>query len=157
MEILQYKSPLGRPLKFTPKQLTEEFAKYVQWCQDNPLSESQRTDYQKGFADTTAYKPRRISIDGFLVFIGCSRDWWTHLEDGKKGPEFFKVKASIKEYCETYQTEMASAGLLNANIISRLLGLTDKQEVKNTGEREIVVVKSEEERQKLEDIGNLGI
>ena len=53
--------------------------------------------------------------------------------------------------------EMASAGLLNANIISRLLGLADKKETKIEGEQLTIVVKSEEDKAKIEDIGNIGI
>ena len=52
---------------------------------------------------------------------------------------------------------MASAGLLNANIISRLLGLADKKETKIEGEQLTIVVKSEEDKAKREDIGNIGI
>lgn len=157
MEMLPFKNPLGRPLKYTPKEMVEKFTEYAQWCNDHPLQENSRTDYQKGFSDTTAYKPRRVSIEGFLVYIGCTWDWWQHLDDGKRKAEFFKVKASIREYCETYQKEMASAGLLNANIISRLLGLAEKQEVKQTGENVTIVVKSEEEKEKIEGLGELGV
>ena len=155
--MLPFKSPLGRPLKYTPKQLAEEFVKYTQWCETNPLEARVRVDYAKGYSDTTDYRPRRVSIEGFLVFIGGTWDWWSHLDESKRGAEFFKVKASIKEYCETYQKEMASAGLLNANIISRLLGLADKKETKIEGEQLTIVVKSEEDKAKIEDIGNIGI
>lgn len=155
--MMQFKSPLGRPPKYTPKQLAEEFSNYVQWCKDNPLSENQRTDYQKGYADTTAYKPRRISIEGFRIWLGCSDTWWERLDERKGGEQYVAVKKAIKEYCETYQKDMASAGLLNANIISRLLGLSEKQEVKQTGQQAVYIVKSEEEKEKVEDIGELGV
>lgn len=155
--MLPFKSPLGRPLKYTPKQLAEEFVKYAQWCEDHPLEARVRVDYAKGFSDTTAYKPRRVSIGGFLVYIGGTWDWWSHLNTRKRGEEFVKVKSSIKEYCETYQKEMASAGLLNANIISRLLGLADKKETKVEGENLTIVVKTEEDKAKIEAIGNIGI
>ncbi len=155
--MLPFKNPLGRPLKYTPKEMVEKFTEYAQWCNDHPLQENSRTVYQKGFSDTTAYKPRRVSIGGFLVYIGCTWDWWSHLDESKRGAQFFKVKTSIREYCETYQKEMASAGLLNANIISRLLGLADKKETKIEGEQLTIVVKSEEDKAKIEDIGNIGI
>lgn len=155
--MLPFKSPLGRPLKYTPKQLAEEFVKYAQWCEDHPLEARVLVNYTKGFSDTTAYKPRRVSIGGFLVYIGGTWDWWSRLNTRKRGEEFVKVKSSIKEYCETYQKEMASAGLLNANIISRLLGLADKKETKVEGENLTIVVKTEEDKAKIEDIGNIGI
>lgn len=155
--MLPFKSPLGRPLKYTPKQLAEEFVKYAQWCVDHPLEARVRVDYAKGFSDTTNMRPRRVSVEGFLVYIGGTWDWWSRLNTRKRGEEFVKVKSSIKEYCETYQKEMASAGLLNANIISRLLGLADKKETKVEGENLTIVVKTEEDKAKIEAIGNIGI
>lgn len=127
MDYIPFKNPLGRPLKYTPAQLAEEFEKYVKWCHNNPLYAQSRTDYEKGFASTEETKPRRISIDGFQVWLGCSDCWWSQLSNGKRGKEFSRVKEGIKKYCESYQIDMASAGLLNGNIISRILGLADKQ------------------------------
>lgn len=118
---------VGRPLKYTPEQLLEEFKKYVDWCTEHPLKDNTFTEYKQGYSDQTTTKPRRISIDGFLVYLGVLDSWWSQLEKGKRREEFSRVKEAIRMYCESYQKDMASAGLLNANIISRLLGLADKQ------------------------------
>ena len=121
----------GRPLKYTPDQLREKFAEYVQWAKDNPLEIVVRTDYANGnYAENTEKKPRYISLNGFQLFIGCDERWWGELDKSKRfGPEFSAVKASIKKYCEEYQKEMASSGVFKENIISRLLGLADKKQV----------------------------
>ena len=52
---------------------------------------------------------------------------------------------------------MAAAGIFKENIISRLLGLKDKKEVENTGEGWKIIVNSEEEKSKVEDIQNLDV
>lgn len=91
------------------------------------------------------------------MFIGKTESWWKNLEDGKRGEEFLKVKEIIKTYCESFQKEMAAAGIFKENIISRLLGLKDKQEVENTGEGLKIVVNSEEEKRKLESMKDLQI
>lgn len=125
-----FRNPLGRPPKYTPAQLAEKFAEYVQWCKDNPIELVNRTTYANGnFAENVERKPRYISINGFLVHLGCTDRWWKELEDGKNGGEFSKVKAGAKKYCEEYQVAMASAGALKENIISRLLGLADRKQV----------------------------
>lgn len=130
MEFLEPKNPLGRPPKYTPEELWAKFEEYKQWCKDNPIEVVSKTEYANGnFAKASEYKPRYVSIGGFLIFIGCTETWWSKIETGKKGPEFFKVKATIKKYCEQYQKEMAASGLMKENIISRLLGLADKKEV----------------------------
>lgn len=157
MEMLPFKNPLGRPLKLKPEKLVEEFSAYVKWCEENPIIEESRVDYANGGYSATAEKhPRRISIDGFLVFLGCSDNWWAQLTNGKRGDEFLRVKSGIKKYCEAYQVEMASAGLLKENIISRLLGLADKKEIKTDGAVPIIV-RSAEDKAKLETIGEMGV
>lgn len=130
MDQMPFNYKLGRPLKYTPSELLDKFAEYVQWCHDHPLADYSTTRYANGnFAHVEEPKPRRISIDGFLVFVGGSDRWWSELKNGKEGENFSKVKDAIKKYCETSQTDMAAAGLLKENIISRLLGLADRQQV----------------------------
>ena len=130
MDMIPVHNPLGRPLKFSPQQLAEKFAEYVQWCQDHPFKDESRVDYANGnFAATEAPKPRRISIAGFIAYLGTIKSWWEMLDKGVHGEEFLYLKEYIKNYCESSQADMASAGLLKENIISRLLGLADKQAV----------------------------
>lgn len=149
----------GRPLHFTPKQLAEKFEEYVKWSEENviEIGERQKGIASGGYVDktTTNYKQRLISVHGFLVFIGKSKRWWTELSDGKQGDKFSTLKDSITSYCEDYQKEMAAAGIFNANIISRLLGLADKKEL--TGESINIIVNSQEEKEKLESMKDMQI
>ena len=124
---------LGRPLKFTPKQLAEKFREYVQWCIDNPIvvkvittgTSAGGAEYEKCDHEL---KPRLISIDGFCVFLGETLSWWGELDRSKKD-DFSVVKSNIRNFCQSYQKEMASSGVFKENIISRLLGLADKAQV----------------------------
>ena len=150
---------VGRPLHFTPKQLAEKFAEYVNWCEDNviEIEERQKGVAPGGYVDKTTknYKQRLISIHGFLVYIGKTARWWGELSNGKQGDKFSVVKAHITEYCEDFQKEMAAAGIFNANIISRLLGLADKKEL--TGESINIIVNSQEEKEKLDGMKDMQI
>lgn len=145
---------LGRPLKYKPDEMLVKFREYVTWAKDNPISIEKNvvnttTKGDTYRSDAVETKPRLISIKGFLVFLGAGSDWWQSLdrEDAKRKEEFSRVKSFIRDYCENYQSEMASAEIFNANIVSRLLGLADKQMVKN--EEKIVIVNSQEEMDKL--------
>ena len=149
----------GRPLHYTPERLAEKFAEYVKWAQEHPII---ITRTSSGVTDDSSFnrteeetKPQRVSVTGFLVWLGEGARWYSELEHGADGGEFSKVKAYIRAYCEDNQTTLASVGLYKENIISRLLGLTDKKEV--SMESPTIVVKSEEEKQKIENIGNLGV
>lgn len=148
---------LGRPLKYSPKQLAVKFAEYVEWCKNNPIVIGTKTENTA--VDGTPYgsrtyeeKPRLVSIGGFLVYIGATRSWWGELDRSKQ--DFSAVKNLIREFCESYQKEMASAGIFNGNIISRLLGLADKQQVDNNTETRIIV-ETKEQAEKLRNLANL--
>ena len=121
-------------MKFKPHELLEKFVEYIEWAKAHPIENVYRTSGTSYTGDSYGntnknLKPRLISIGGFLVFIGQTESWWKNLEEGKRAEEFLKVKEKIKNYCESYQKEMAAAGIFKENIISRLLGLKDKQEV----------------------------
>lgn len=151
----------GRPLKYTPEQLAEKFAEYVEWANANPI-EVGYTEKIK-FSKTTRNlehsetKPRMVSILGFMVWLGTSTRWWGELSDGKQGEIFSELKARVKDYCSHYQTEMASAGIYKENIISRLLGLADRSAVTARGEGVTIVVKSEEEKERIDGMKELEV
>lgn len=153
---------IGRPLNYTPEELIEEFNKYLNWAKANPIEavfQTSGTSYTGESFGNTNKKiiPRLISVSGFLCHLGETESWWKMLEEGKRGEEFLKVKAKIKNYCETYQKEMASAGLFKENIVSRMLGLKDKQEVEQTGEGWKIIVNNEEEKKMVEGLKDLDI
>lgn len=150
----------GRPLKYTPDELLQEFAKYVEWCNKNPLviidEQTGENNFGPWSSEMKRSKPRLVSIGGFLGHLGATDVWWKQISDGVRGEEFSRVKAMIKNYCENYQKEMASTGIYKENIISRLLGLADKKAI-DASEGVTIVVKSEEEAEKIKNIGNLKI
>ena len=152
----------GRPLKYTPDELVEKFQEYLNWAKANPIEavfQTSGVNYSGDSFGNTNKKiiPRLISVTGLLVHIGQTESWWKNLEEGKRGEDFLKVKDKIKTYCETYQKEMATAGLFKENIVSRMLGLKDKKEVEQTGEGFKIIVNSEEEKKQIEGLKDLDI
>ena len=150
-------NPLGRPPIYTPEGLWEKFEEYISWAEENPYYATSRTDYANGFADTREAKIHRISLEEFFLFAGTSRRWWSEIQTGKNGEAFSEVKENIKNFCESWQKNVASAGLLNANIISRLLGLVDKKEVDHKGEERVLIMGSKEEAEKVASIKDLDV
>lgn len=155
----EFKNPLGgRPLSYKPRELADKFIDYIEWAKAHPIvvGETQEGSRQgKSFdVEITKTKPRLVSISGFLVYLGKQWSWWKELEKGKYGDAFLKVKQGVREYCEYYQTEMATLDVFNANIISRLLGLSDKQELDvNADVKGVTVnVTNPETAQVLQDI-----
>lgn len=160
--LLPFKYSLGgRPLHYTPKELAEKFVEFVEWCNANPFNSEQTkttdTIRDEKTETTSTLLVRMVSVGSFLVFLGKTRRWWGELSNGKQGERFSVVKEAITEYCEEYQKEMAATGLLNANIISRLLGLADKRINEGDSQNLTIIVKSQEEKKKIDNLGDLDI
>lgn len=127
---------VGRPLHYTPEELAEKFVEFVKWAEEHPIV-VKRTVNGTTTTNATSYfdreeveqKPQYISIKGFLVWLGETKDWWDNLDRLKDGAEFISLKTYIRAYCEENQAKLASAGIFKENIIARLLGLADKQAV----------------------------
>lgn len=137
----------GRPLKYKPAELLEKFKEYIQWLQDNRVEAESTFIGMRGREKDTEDKSttvrkqklyRPATIAGFLVHLGASERWWKELDEGRNGKEFSKVKSYIKEYCENNQIDGASIGIFNGNIISRLLGLADKNEVTGKDGKDLI-------------------
>ena len=145
----------GRPRKFKPAELLDQFEKYLQDRMSNPIIEKEEESGYTGRNVSAKTKekshPQLLSVADFCVFLGCSRNWWNELPD-----EFLGVKSHISTYIDNFQLKGASIGVFNANIVSRLLGLKDKTELTG-GDGLTIVVKSQEEKDKLDNMGGLSI
>ena len=142
----------GRPRKFKPIELLEEFKNYIQDRMSNPIIEKEEENGKTGIHPNCKTKekkhPQLLSVADFCVFLGCSRNWWNELPD-----EFLGVKAHISTYIDNFQLKGASIGVFNANIVSRLLGLKDKTEFSGGG----IILRVETDQETTEMIeGGLG-
>lgn len=145
----------GRPRKYKPMELLDAFQNYIQDRQSNPIVEKEEESGYSGNSGCAKTKekehPQLLSIADFCIYLGCSRNWWNELPD-----EFLGVKAHISTYIDNFQLKGASIGVFNANIVSRLLGLKEKTEIVGDGSFKIIV-NNQEEKGKIDNIGNLGV
>lgn len=112
----------GRPKIYeTPEQLWSYCTEYFVWCENNPLYEKQF--HGKDAIECTVPKMRAMTIQGLCVFLGIDITTFYAYE---KLSDFSKIIARIRNVIWTQKFEGASAGLLNANIIARELGLAEK-------------------------------
>lgn len=142
----------GRPRKFKPVELLEEFQNYIRDRMSHPIIEKEEENGKTGIHPNYKTKekehPQLLSVADFCVFLGCSRNWWNELPD-----EFLWVKSHISTYIDNFQLKGASIGVFNANIVSRLLGLKDKTEF--TGGGIILRIETDQETKDLIE-GGLG-
>ncbi len=145
----------GKPRKYKPAELLDKFQNYIQDRMSNPIVEKEEEAGSVGEHSSNKTKkkshPQLLSVADFCVYLGCSRNWWNELPD-----EYLGVKSHISTYIDNFQLKGASIGVFNANIVSRLLGLKDKTELTG-GDGLTIVVKSQDEKNKLDKMGDLSI
>ena len=128
------RSKHGRGKLFESADLLWDAAcEYFQWCEDNPLKKE--IVYQGEVSAKKESLMRAMTIKGLCFRLNANTDYLTAFDskldlNSEEGRDFSRVIKDIRAVIYSQKFEGASAGLLNANIIARDLGLTDKQEIK---------------------------
>lgn len=131
------RSKHGRNKIFTsPDQLWKSACEYFQWVEDNPLTKG--IPYQGEILGSESLM-RAMTVKGLCIFLGVNskyfNDFNARLDLEKEiDRDFSEVSTKIRDIIDTQKFEGASAGLLNASIIARDLGLVDAKQLSGTGE-----------------------
>jgi len=117
----------GRKLLWENREeLLEACFDYFEWVEANPLKEGKVFQYEGKPVHTEVKKMRAMTKSGLCVFLGCSRSTW---EDYGKKDDFSDIVELVNECIRDQKFSGAAAGLLNANLVARELGITEKSEV----------------------------
>lgn len=98
---------------------------YFEWVDNNPLREYQIITYQGVARQVAVRKMRAMSKRDLCLFLGIARTTWAAWKDHR--PDLAEAIEKVETVVWVWKFEGAAAGLLNANIIARELGLGDKQ------------------------------
>lgn len=121
---------VGRPMLFnTPEELWEAACAYFKWADENPIGNPKFVN--SGGESTVDYLPipRPYTMEALCLHMGTSSQC---LDNYAKKEEFFGIVKKIKDTVRSQKLEGAAAGMYNANIIARDLGLRDNQDVTMT-------------------------
>lgn len=118
------------PIFETPEQLWVAACEYFQWVENNPLLEEKIFHAQGIITKDTVTKMRAMTIRAMCFFIGLSRQGW---QEYSEKPDFSDIVKEIEDVIYSQKFEGAAADMLNANIIARELGLSDKVQNEHTG------------------------
>lgn len=123
----EIRSKHGRDRLFAdPEALRESCLEFFQWYEDNPL-QSEKVGFSEGCAvRATVNHPRAMTIKGLCLFLNISEN--TYYTWKKDRDDLAEVLEWAEQIIWGQKFGAAAAGLLNANIISRELGLADKTE-----------------------------
>lgn len=120
-------SRIGQPPCFnSPQEMLERAIEYFKWCEDNPLDEHKIFAQQGMIIDGEVKHKRPYTQAGLCVYLGISEQTWRNYRDSN--PDYFEVTKLITDAMYDQKFAGASAGIFNANIIARDLGLKDKIE-----------------------------
>jgi hypothetical protein len=109
---------------------------FFQWCDDHPLLEEDVAVYQGDVTRFDKKKVRPYTLRGLAIYLNISV---ARLERYRAGiTEFSTAMELIDQIIHTQKFENAAAGILNASIISRDLGLADKQELTGANGADLV-------------------
>ena len=111
----------------TPEAMWERFCEYAADVLANPLQEERVFSGKNGVIKTNVNKLRPLTLMGFRLFAPFTRQAWEKWR--KERPDLWEVMNDIEDAVYSQKFEAASAGLMNAGIIGKSLGLADKIEV----------------------------
>jgi hypothetical protein len=121
------RSTHGAPRRYTdPNELWADCVDYFQWVDDNPLTEVKVISFQGDGKAFPVDKMRPMTIGGLCCHIGVSLQTWHNWRNER--PDLLEVITRAEMVMTEQKFAGAAADLLNANIISRDLGLVDRRE-----------------------------
>lgn len=127
---LQRSSHGRKPIFASPDDLWSAACEYFEWVEENPLIETKLFSYEGEIVEGEIPKMRAMTIQALCFFIGISRQGWSEY---KAKQDFSYIVEQVEAVIFSQKFEGASGGFLNASIISRELGLADKQQVEHSG------------------------
>lgn len=118
------------PVIKNPEHMIEEAIAYFDWAFNNPTPEKVIGWYEGAATEHTIYHPRALTIAGFCSYLGVGRNEWHRWK--REREELLPAMSWVEAQMFDQKFNAAAAGLLNANIISRELGLADTVDHRST-------------------------
>lgn len=128
-----------KPIFETDEILWEACTQYFDWIEANPLTEG--VVYQGKIMLDGNPLMRAMTISGMCIFLDICETTWAVYRDNK---DFTAVVTRAEKIIYNQKFAGAAAGLLNANIIARDLGLTEKTSTDHTGNINLTNLTDEE-------------
>lgn len=131
----------GRPRNFsTANDLWLDCIEYFKWCESTPMEKEE----VKVLSDSGQYAGSKIervkvkllrpfTMGGLTVYLNVSPTYFSDVRKNKAayGEEYSIVLSAVEQVIREQKFAGAAAGLFNANIIARDLGLSEKTEAIN--------------------------
>lgn len=114
----------------TPEIMAEKAQAYFDWVEANPIVEKRVAQYLGEQVDLKVDKMRPMSVKGMCQYIGMTVTSWQRY---RKKEGYQDMAEAIEGVIYTQKFEGAAAGLFNAMIVARDLGLREHTDVTSDG------------------------
>ena len=130
-KLWEARTKVGRDKLFnSPQSLWDACVEYLEWVEANPLWSVKPMVANGEIVDHPISHPRIVTIRALCVFLNISSSTW--YEYGKLD-DFSSIVKAVEDIIYDIKLAGASAGLFNANIIARELGLKEAGTMEHTG------------------------
>ena len=117
----------GRPKAIeSPEQFEELALDYIEWVKDNPVLKTITASFQGSISYQKVPHSRPMTQYGLAAHMGIGL---STLKDYGAKDEFSAIFKRICAIMTAHNVDGATSGDMSANIISRIEGLAEKQEV----------------------------
>lgn len=116
------------PIYATPEDFLAAVVEYFQWSDANPLKEETVGFFQGTVCRGDASKLRAFSKQALATYLGMPVSRLDSYK-ARKEPAWREVIELIEQVIYEQKFSAAAAGLLNSNIMTRDLGLSEKKEI----------------------------
>lgn len=110
--------------------LWDAAVEYFEWVEENPLWENKVAQFQGDVIDMPSAVMRAMTLDGLHLFLGMTDQTWINYRT-REG--FLEVTTAVDKVIRDQKFSGAAAGLLNASIIARDLGLREATSNEHSG------------------------
>lgn len=132
------------------KMLKNACEDYFEWAESNPLEEAKLISFEGESKLETLPKLRAFTLTGLTLFIDVSLSSWSDWKVGR--PDLLPGILWAEQVIREQKFVSAAAGLLNANIITRDLGLAERKEISGPGGGPIETINSEMSAEEAADL-----
>lgn len=120
-------SEFGRPKVIeSPEQFEQLGLEYIQWVKDNPVMKTITASFQGSISYEKVPHARPMTQYGMAAHMGIGL---STLKDYGGREEFSAIFKRLCAIMTAHNVDGASSGDMNGNIIARIEGLSEKQEV----------------------------
>jgi len=135
-EYWKFRSVSGRQKLFeSPDHFLNEANKYFEYC-DNNTKWVKKDFIRSGELAGQIIDleiPTPYTIEGLCTFLGITYQTFLNYESLESHKEFFEVFTYVRQKIKNQQLSGATSGIFNANIVSRINGLTEKVDHTSNG------------------------